>query len=318
MQVSVYGHDDAPEWDDVVAHAPMASFFHTRRFLAYHRDRFVDASLLVRDDERRVLGVLPAALDPSDERRVVSHPGITFGGLIHDGRLGGAAMLEAFARVKDHYGARGLGAMRYKAIPSIYQRRPAGDDLYALFRFDGTRSRCDLSCAIDLANRGERGSRRKRSLAKALKAGVEVADGAPFIDELWGVIEDNLDRKLGERPVHTADEIKELHRRFPDNISFLVGRLGGKTVAGLALFSGGAVTRAQYIASGDAGYTVSALDAVIEHAIGQAREAGRRYFDFGTSNRNEGRHLSASVYQFKLEFGGGGVAHESYDLDLSA
>ncbi len=180
------------------------------------------------------------------------------------------------------------------------------------------RTRCDLSCTIDLANRGERSSRRKRSFAKAVKAGVEVMDGAPYVDELWGVIAGNLERKLGERPVHTAEEIKHLHALFPDDITFVVGRLDGRTVAGVVLFSSAMVARTQYIASDATGYDVSALDAVLEHTIVLAREGGRRYFDFGTSNRSDGQHLSASLYQFKLDFGGGGVVHEYYDLELSA
>jgi hypothetical protein len=318
MHVSRYSEGDAGEWDELVAHAPMATFLHTRRFLAYHRDRFQDMSALVRNDGGAVLGVFPAAVDPSDDRRVVSHPGITFGGVLHPGKLAGANMIEAMTCLMSFYGEHGMRALRYKAIPSIYHRRPASDDLYALFRLGATRSRCDLSCAIDLANRAEPSSRRKRSLKKALKAQVEVTDGAPYVAELWDVIEGNLDRKLGEKPVHAADEIADLHARFPDNVSFLVGRLDGRTVAGVVLFAGGAVTRSQYIASDAAGYEVSALDAVFEEAIRQARAAGRRYFDFGTSNRSDGRELSASLYAFKQEFGGGGVVHEQYDLELTA
>lgn len=318
MRVSRYSDADAGRWDDVVARAPMATFLHTRRFLAYHGNRFDDCSALVGDDRGGVLGVFPAAVDPADGTRVISHPGITFGGVLHDGDLAGDKMLEALESLRAFYRERGMDALRYKAIPSIYQRRPAGDDLYALFRLQAVRSRCDLSCAIDLANRGERSSRRKRSLAKALKAGVEVTDGAPYVRELWDVIAGNLERKLGEKPVHTLGEIEHLHALFPDDISFLVGRLDGRTVAGVVLFATGTVVRAQYIASDAAGYDACALDAVVEHAIQQAREGGRRYFDFGTSNRDGGWHLSASVYQFKLEFGGGGVVHESYDLALNA
>jgi lipid II:glycine glycyltransferase (peptidoglycan interpeptide bridge formation enzyme) len=155
-------------------------------------------------------------------------------------------------------------------------------------------------------------------LAKALKAGVEVTDGAPYVPELWQVVEANLERKLGEKPVHTLDEIRHLHALFPDNITFLTGRLDGRTVAGVVLFSTEMVARTQYIASDAVGYDVSALDAVIEQAVDQARQGGRRYFDFGTSNRDGGRHLSASVYEFKLQFGGGGVVHEFYDLALNA
>jgi hypothetical protein len=318
MHVSRYSDEDTEAWDALVARAPMGTFLHTRRFLAYHGDRFDDVSAVIRNERDEVLGVFPAAVDPADERRVISHPGITFGGVLHDGELAGESMIEALESLKTFYAARGMTTLRYKAVPSIYQRRPASDDLYALFRLHGVRSRCDLSCAIDLDNRGERSSRRKRSLAKALKSGVEVTDGAPHVGELWNVIEGNLERKLGEKPVHSAEEIERLHALFPENIAFAVARLGGRTIAGVALFSSGTVMRAQYIASSPDGYDVSALDAVFEHAIARAREDGRRYFDFGTSNRSDGRSLSTSVYQFKLEFGGGGVVHEFYDLELNA
>lgn len=318
MHVTPYSDRDAVRWDELVARAPMATFLHTRRFLAYHGDRFADCSLLIRNDRDDVLGLFPAALDPSDAQRVISHPGITFGGVLHAGDLAGDTMLETIACVQQHYRGRGMNALRYKAIPYTYQRRPANDDLYALFRLHAVRTRCDLSCAIDLADRGQRTSRRKRSFAKALKAGVEVVDGAPYVDELWSVIAGNLERKLGEKPVHTVDEIKHLHALFPDNVTFVVARLHGRTVAGVVLFSTAMVSRTQYIASDETGYDVSALDAVMEHAILQAREGGRRYFDFGTSNRSDGQHLSASLYQFKLDFGGGGVVHEFYDLELSA
>jgi hypothetical protein len=317
MHISPYSQKDAERWDEFVSRAPMATFLHTRPFLGYHGPRFRDVSVLLQNQRLQVLALFPAAIDPAVAERVVSHPGITFGGLLHTGALHGERMIEALEVLKSYYRGQGFHFLRYKAVPYIYHQTPISDDLYALFRLDARRSRCDLSCAIDLANRGKTSSRRKRSVKKALSAGVQVAEDARFIDELWQVLEDNMQRKLGAKPAHTADEIRYLHSLFPENIRFLVGRLEGQTIAGVTLFSSRGVTRAQYIASSDVGYDVSALDLIFEHAITGARAEGRRYFDFGTSNRDEGRHLSASVYQFKTEFGGGGVAQECYDIDLS-
>ncbi len=318
MQVVPFAETDSDEWDQVVAKAQAGTFIHTRRFLSYHRNRFDDCSVFVKNDKQEVLGVLPAAIDPSNQVRVVSHPGITFGGLLHDGNLAGDIMIEAIECLRSYYLTLGMETVSYKAVPYIYHRRPASDDLYALFRLNAVRTRCDLSSTIDLANQGVLGSRRKRSLTKSRKAGVEVVRGADFADELWEVITDNLERKLGEKPVHSVEEIKYLSSLFPENIKFIVGRLNGQTIAGITLFCSDSVVRAQYIASSPAGYEVSALDTIFEYAINEARNHGRRYFDFGTSNRNEGRYLSQSLYQFKSEFGGGGVAHEYYDLGLTA
>ena len=316
MRISPYGEQDGPEWDELIVKCPMATFLHTRRFLSYQGDRFRDVSLILKDGEGKTVGLLPAAIDPQVDRRVVSHPGITFGGLLHVGNLVGDRMIEAFEDLMRYYREQGMASLRYKAVPSIYHQSPSGDDLYALFRLGALRTRCDLSCAIDLANRHEPSSRRKRGLKKALRSGVEVVEGERFIEGFWRALEENLERKIAQKPVHTTDEIRYLASLFPENIKFIVGLLNGQVVAGVTLFSSRAVTHAQYIASNATGHDVSALDAVFEHAIRQTQAEGRRYFDFGTSNRNEGQYLSSSIHQFKTEFGGGGVAHEFYDIDL--
>ena len=72
----------------------------------------------------------------------------------------------------------------------------------------------------------------------------------------------------------------------------------------------------QYIAASMLGYETCALDAVLAYCIAQATERQARYFDFGTSNGSDGESLNAGLYQFKSEFGGGGVLHEFYQLGL--
>jgi lipid II:glycine glycyltransferase (peptidoglycan interpeptide bridge formation enzyme) len=132
------------------------------------------------------------------------------------------------------------------------------------------------------------------------------------------VLAENLRRKYDASPVHTLDEIRLIHSLFPADVSFVVALVGGEVVAGVVLFKGARVVHVQYVASGETGYDVSALDAVFEECIRSATERGARYFDFGTSNEDGGRRLNAGLYQFKSEFGGGGVAYESYELGLES
>ena len=130
--------------------------------------------------------------------------------------------------------------------------------------------------------------RRRRGLKKALKAGIEIKHGAEFIAPLWSVLEDNLARKHGRKPVHTAEEIAQLHALFPTEIEFVVAVLDGQIEAGVVLFLGPRVVHSQYIASSVTGYELCALDAVLEHCITQAQLRPARYFDFGNSNEAEG------------------------------
>jgi hypothetical protein len=317
MNIAPYEASAAAAWDDLVAGAPMGTFLHTRAFLSHHGDRFDDASLLLYDDRRRLVAVMPAAVDPDAADRVVSHPGSTFGGVVHDGSLTGPAMIQALEAVARHYRDRGFGRLRYAPVPFIYHRRPSADDLYALFRLGAEWMRCDLSCAVDLETGPRLSSRRRRGLKKARREGVEVAEGPELVEELWPIIEANLAGRHGARPVHTVDEMRVLVDLFPDEIAVVVARHKVDPVAGVVLFQSPSVVHAQYIASVTAGNDVGALDAVFDHCLPAAGTRGARFFDFGTSNREAGRVLNEGLYQFKAEFGGGGVAYEYYELDLS-
>lgn len=315
--LSIRAYDESLEtlWDDFCAKAINATLLHTRKFLSYHGDRFEDASLLIYEEDR-LLGVLPAARASQEAHLVVSHPGATYGGIVHDGRLIGGKMIAAFEAVSAYYRQQqGFSTFLYKALPYGYALVPGQDDLYALFRLDAVRVRCDLTSCIDLSHQRPLSERRRRSLKKAQKS-VAVDDAPGSLPELWDVLTDNLARRHGARPVHTLEEITLLAGRFPDDIALRCARHEGRLVAGILLFLSRNVWHAQYIASSEEGYDLAALDAVFNTAIEDARNAGARYFSFGSSNEQSGRILNEGLYAFKSEFGGGGMAHEFYELTL--
>jgi hypothetical protein len=315
LSVRPYGMTDADAWDDFCAGALQSTLIHTRRFLSYHGNRFTDRSLIIEDNDKCV-GLFPAALNPGDATCVVSHPGITYGGVLHQGSLRGERMVAAIAEICRHYRARGQEKLTYKAVPSFYHRAPAQDDLYALSRLGAVRRRCDLSCTIDLQHRLSVSERRRRGLKKARKAGVEVVEGNQHLPALWDVLTENLARKHGVNPVHSLEEIMLLVSRFPDHIRCVCARLDGRVIAGVLLFITPTAHHAQYIASSDKGYEVSALDLLSEYSIGTAFDQGKRWFDFGISTEDLGEVLNGGLYRFKSEFGGGGTVHEFYELKL--
>lgn len=316
IEVSAFAESDAPTWDEFCSASINGTFLHSRRFLSYHGERFADCSLLVRDSGR-LAGILPAAQSPTQADTIISHPGITYGGVVHGGRLVGMKMLETLQAVADHYGRSGYRRLLYKCVPCIHARAPAQDDAYALFRLGARRVRCDLSCAIDLAGRLARSERRRRGLKRAAAA-VTTSEDPALLAPLWDVLADNLARKHDARPVHSRAELSLLRQRFPREIRLLCALIDGRVEAGVVLFNSATAWHAQYIASSERGYAVSALDMVFECAIESAAAAGARYFDFGTSNEQEGTVLNDGLYRFKSEFGASGVAHEYYELDLAA
>ncbi|MFY9479114.1 MAG: GNAT family N-acetyltransferase [Aquabacterium sp.] len=314
IRVEPYTEARASDWERFCEGALNSTMLHTRRFLSYHGDRFKDCSLMLLDD-RSIIGVFPAAERPADARLVVSHPGATYGGVVHDGRLGGERMMQALQSVVDFYRAQGYAALHYKALPSTYSRVPAQDDLYALFRLGAVRIRCDLSSSVCLSDRRPAPERRRRALKKSL-AQVSVEWDTLGWPQVWQLIADNLARKHGASPVHTVEELAALHQRFPDLIRIASAHCEGTPVAAVVLFNARHVWHAQYIASSERGHETHALDAIFESVISRAAQAGARYFDFGTSNEEAGKILNSGLYQFKSEFGGGGVVHEFYELTI--
>ena len=224
-------------------------------------------------------------------------------------------MIDAFTHVMGHYRRRGYAKLLYKPLPHAYARVPAQDDLYACFRLGALRVRCDLSCAIDLRASRAPSERRRRGLKRALKF-VTLASGRELLAGLWDVLAGNLEREYHAQPIHSLAELTVLLERFSDNIQLHCAMIDGRVEAGIVLFTSANVWHAQYIASSEKGYAVSALDAVFAAAIAEARQSSVRYFDFGTSNENNGLVLNEGLYRFKSEFGGGGVVHESYELVL--
>lgn len=150
-------------WENMVAASMCGTLLHTRKFLSYHGSKFDDQSLLIYDGDDILRAVFPAACDPTDSTIIVSHPGITYGGLLHDGWLRGQRCLDLFMQIRDFYARAGLREILYKAVPCIYHRIPSQEDIYALFRLGAQRYRVDLSATVDLQNRGPIAQRRTRT-----------------------------------------------------------------------------------------------------------------------------------------------------------
>ena len=126
-----YTSIDKPLWDGFVALSKNATFLHYRDYMDYHSDRFHDFSLMAFDGGR-LLALLPANLSGDT---LYSHQGLTFGGwLMPLKHFNANTMLEVFDAMVAFLRDNGIRRLVYKAIPHIYHKYPAEEDLYALFR----------------------------------------------------------------------------------------------------------------------------------------------------------------------------------------
>lgn len=310
LTIHPYTAGDAAVWNAFVAGSKNGTFLIDRRYMDYHADRFPDRSLVVRGEDGGILALLPATVRGES---LVSHAGLTYGGLITGRAMTAGTMLAVFDGLRAHLRQEGFRSLRYKAVPHIYHALPAEEDLYALFRHGAALVRMDVSTTIDLAAAVPWSNLRRRGLAKAVKAGVTVAesvDHAGFVAMLAA----RLEERHGARPTHSAQELALLAARFPDRIRLFGAFHGGAMTGGVVVYDCGRTVHTQYMATTAEGRALGALDLIIRHLLDLFHD--RRFFDFGISTEEEGRRLNEGLARQKEMFGGRTTAYATYDLLL--
>jgi hypothetical protein len=312
VRVVKYQAQDKRPWDNFVDAAKNGVFLFQRDYMEYHADRFPDASLVCFDDDEKLVALLPAT--PSGDGVLSSHGGLTFGGVVSAESMKVGLMLEIFDAMLAHLRAAGFARLAYKAVPHIYHRVPAEEDLYALFRNGARLVRRDVSSTIDARARLPFSKGRRYQIKHALKNGVEVARSFDF--ETFMAIEERvLKERHGLRPVHTAAELMKLAGRFPENIKLFAATRAGEMLAGVVVYESENVAHAQYIGATDEGKATGAPDLVINLLINEYYK-GKRFFDFGISTEDGGRYLNSGLVKNKEAFGGRAVAYDFYEIDL--
>ena len=309
IELIPYRETDQPIWDGVVRASRNGNFLHLRDYLGYHAHRFDEQSLIV------VRRSKPVAVFPCNRvgELIVSHGGLTYGGLIYGTDLRAAEVLRVFDHLADYY--RGIGGRRllYKAIPHVFHRYPAEEDLYALFRQGAKLVRRGLSSVVPIANRIRLSDSRKSTIRKAVKQGCMLREGdffEPFLDLLTAAL-----RRFGLTPVHSVAELRLLHGRFPDQIRLFGAFLGERLIAGALIYDFGPIVHSQYLASSEEGRAIGALDFVLAHLLDEVCKH-KAAFSFGISTDQEGQNLNEGLVFQKEGFGGRAVVHDCYEWEL--
>lgn len=301
----------APVWEEVLSHSVNGTFMHSRGYMEYHGDRFLDVSILVYLDGFPV-GVFPAH---RIEDKVYSHEGLTYGGLVIHQGLKTESIISVFKAVLKYYHELQVSSLYIKAIPSFYGTFSLEWMHYCMFLMGGEIYRTDLSFAIPLpASYSFYSKGRKWALNKARKAGLsieEVNDFRPFWEQ---VLVPNLGERHGVRPVHTVEEIQglaESNSPFIRQFDVLEER---ELVAGMTVFETHTTAHVQYISSSPRGRELSALDLLIDHLVHKVFNH-KSFFDFGIVNESEGKTINKGLMDWKESFGAKPFVHQFYRVE---
>ena len=309
FSVERYSPNRKPEWDTFVSSAKNATFLFSRDYMDYHRDRYADHSLMIFND-RALVAVLPANLNA--EGALISHEGLTYGGLVvsRDATLGD--VLACFHAALQHLSQRHVSKLIYKRIPGFYNTLPDDEVAYALFLLDARLYRRDCATAVAQADRLPLRRDRKSLIKKAINFGVRIVPETSFQPFWEQVLVPQLAARYGAKPVHTLEEITLLASRFPEQIKQFSAYCGDEIVAGTTIYETPTVAHAQYASVTEKGRKLGAQAYLFNSLIEQYK--GKRFFDFGISNEKEGRALNHGLLEWKEGFGARCYAHDFYEI----
>lgn len=313
ISIERYTPSDAARWDEFARDSSNATFLHLRGYMDYHSDRFSDCSLMAFDKKGRLVAMLAANIDGTT---LYSHQGLTYGGWITARcHFDTQTMLDvwdaAIAWMKDH----GITDLVYKAIPHIYQRYPADDDIYALYRHGATIEWCQISSALPLESEWLPNKENRRMMRLAQKSGITISRSTDF-EGYMKILSRRLEERYGTTPVHSLEEMLLLASRFPENIRLITATDGEcNPLAGTILYITDTTVHTQYIATTDRARSDGLFPAIVEYVIAHECE-GRQWLDFGTSCEDHGMTLNAGLNYQKYSLGGRPLAYTAYHLTL--
>lgn len=298
------------QWDAFISTAKNSTFLFARDYMDYHRDRFVDHSLMIFQGAK-LMAVLPANL--AADGTLISHEGLTYGGLVVDRGVKLCEVVACFHAILEHLHQLNFSRLLYKALPNFYNTLPDDDVAYALFLLDARLYRRDCAMVIPQADRLPFQRRRKTQIKKAVEQGIRIVQEKSFRPFWEQVLVPQLAERHGAKPVHTLEEINLLAARFPNNIKQFSAYHGDEIVAGTTIYETPTVAHAQYGAVTENGRMLGAQAYLFSWLINEHYQ-GKRCFDFGISNEYEGRAINLGLLDWKEGFGARCCAHDFYEI----
>lgn len=322
ITVTRYTPQDHQTWNEFVKQSRQGTFLFDRNYMDYHQDRFHDHSLMIYYKDK-LYALLPAnevvsaSSNEIPQKELVSHQGLTYGGLLTCNKMTAELTCETFEAIGNYLKQEGFSKLTYKAIPWIYHKIPSEEDLYALIHVGkASLSAREISTTILLQSKLRFSEQRRRGVNKAKKNSLIIRQSSQEdVFAFWNILNNNLQQKYHTRPVHSNEELQLLMSRFPENIIGYSVLKDAEVIAGTIIFITPQVIHTQYIGASEKGKEEGALDLLFDYLINQ-KKWNTPYFDFGKSTEDRGNYLNTNLIHQKEGFGGRGVAYDTYEWTL--
>ena len=278
----------------------------------YHQERFRDFSLLIYKD-KKLVALLPAN---NVEDELHSHQGLTYGGFILKKDIGFKDVVEVFKVSLNYLLDNNFKSLYVGLLPNIYKTYPSDEINYLMFKLDAKLIKRETSSSILISEKLKIQPNRLQGKKKADKLNLIIKEEETFND-FWNlVLIPNLKETYNAEPVHSIKEISLLKKRFPNNIRQFNVYYIDKIVAGATIFETQKVAHVQYISANNEKQKLGSLDYLFEDLINNIFQ-NKVYFDFGTSNKNNGHSVNEGLIYWKEGFGARTIVQDFYEINLN-
>lgn len=316
-EIKLYTSEFKEEWDAFVDNSRNATFLFKRDYMEYHSDRFEDFSLIAYR-KGKMSALLPANRTGSI---LHSHQGLTYGGwLLPPTGLDTMEIFLLWKKWLEFCLKYGIERIFYKPLPYIYATMPSQEDRYLLFLTGAIPEISNISSTIYLPNNPGYNKLQRRHLKSSPPLRIECISGAGGRDKLdafHAMLTDCLKVRHEALPVHTSDELLLLMKKFPSDIRlWLAYTADERLVCGVWVFETALTVHCQYIATSEEGRKLNTLPLLFKKMIDHYTAEGLMYFDFGTSNEEDGYKLNSGLNRQKTSLGGSGVTYTRFEISV--
>lgn len=308
ISIRRFSTEKATQWNDFVRKAKNATFLFDRNYMDYHSDRFSDHSIMVYENDQ-LRALLPAH---EVEHKIISHGGLTYGGLLLPLNAQLNEALRFFYWVIKYFHSLGFESMSYKCIPQHYCMYPSYEDQSAMFQLKANLVRREMTCIYARLKSLPLQKREKTNRAQKECRILKAAEPALFWND---VLIPNLQDRFNSGPVHSESEIKLLMERFPHNIH-LYEVHGSEILGGALLFETETTAHLQYTSATSIGREIGALDFLFHHLLTEVF-AHKEFFSFGTSSGDGEGEINRGLLDWKESFGARVHTQDGYEVETA-
>lgn len=305
-------------WDTFVNHANNGTIFHLRRFLSYHPEgRFVDHSLEFYK-KNTLFSVFPAAeLNINGKNLLVSHPGSTVGSFVFQEGISISDSLELVKILINYAKNNKLDGIRLTIPPIFYQNRASNYIDYSLLRNGFKYLKREITSTLFIendvkANLSKFKPSHARAVRKAKESDVEIIVSQD-VESFYAILKENLKIRHGVDPTHTAQEINDLIKLFPDSINIFGAFYRGEMIAGVLNFIiKHDVVLAFYISHKEKFQELRPLNLLFYSIFEWCIEEKIKVYDFGIFTVDGEPNMGLG--RFKENFGASGIFRDTFQI----